>query len=260
VNLSAHETGLQRLILVAGILLAVLTFACGVRDNGQELTIAAAANLNPVFDEIGRAFTARTGVKVVNSYASTAQLAQQIEAGAPFDVFAAADTAHVDKLIGAGRLAADTRAIYARGKLVLWIPFPERVPVAAMGDLIREEVRLIAIASPNAAPYGKAAVQALQATGLWAAVAPKVAYATNINLAREYAASGNTEAAFTSYSLVINARGRIIAVDPNTYDPIDQALAVCTSARNAKLAREFADFVKAGGAEILQRYGYETGK
>jgi molybdate transport system substrate-binding protein len=249
---------MKRRLLHGSIFLCVLSSGCARPDDGRTLTIAAAANLNPVFGEIGRAFTSQTGVKVINSFASTAQLAQQIEAGAPFDVFAAADTSHVDALVASGKLLGDTRTIYARGKLVLWVPKPEKLQVRTLADLARPDVRFIAVASPNAAPYGKAAVQALHAAGLWPQVESKITYATNISLAREQAASGNAEAAFTAYSLVIRSGGRIIDIDPATHDPLDQALAVLTSSKNPALAREFASFVKTGGgADVLRRYGYD---
>lgn len=236
--------------------LILILCGCGVQQNRRTVTVAAAANLNPVFEEVGRAFTAITGAAVVNSYASTVQLAQQIESGAPFDVFAAADTAHVDKLADDGKLLRDTRVVYARGKLVLWVPKPD-VPVRSLRDLMRDEVRFIAIASPNAAPYGKAAVQTLQSAGLWDRVERKVAYATNINLAREYAASGNADAAFTAYSLVVNSGGRIIEIDAASHDPLDQAAAVVSSTKNMELARQFAAFLTRSEAMgILRRYGY----
>jgi molybdate transport system substrate-binding protein len=84
--------------------------------------VAAAANLTDVFGEVGRAFRAKTGVEVVFSYGSTAQLAQQIDNGAPFDIFAAADVEHVDSLVPTHKLIGSTRAIYALGELALWIP------------------------------------------------------------------------------------------------------------------------------------------
>jgi molybdate transport system substrate-binding protein len=239
--------------------IALLLCGCSNPRDGRTLTVAAAANLNPVFDEIGRDFSALTGVKVVNSYASTAQLAYQVESGAPFDILAAADTEHVDELVKRGWLLADTRAIYARGKLVLWVPRPDTVPVSTLRDLLRSEIRFIAVASPNTAPYGKAAVQLLRAEGLWTDLEPKIAYATNINLAREYAASGSAEAAFTAYSLVLKAGGRMIPVDAAKHDSLDQALGVVAKSPNQSIAREFTAFVTKGeGAEVLRRYGYEV--
>jgi molybdate transport system substrate-binding protein len=101
-------------------------------------------------------------------------------------------------------------------------------------------------------------VQTLQAAGLWDKVERKIAYATNINLAREYAASGNAEAAFTAYSLVMNSGGRIIELDPASHERLDQAIAVLSSSKQAGPAREFLSFLIEGpGADILRRYGYE---
>ena len=88
----------------------------------QELVVAAAANLTDAFAEIGPRFTAKTGIRVVFNFGATAELAKQIENGAPFDVFAAADTEHVESLERKGLLTPGTRAIYARGRLVLWLP------------------------------------------------------------------------------------------------------------------------------------------
>src|SRR5437763_8246132 len=102
---------------------AVILGSCGARQapgHAARLTVAAAANLTDVFGEVGPAFKAKTGADVAFSYGSTAQLAQQIENGAPLDLFAAADTEHVDSLISTGKLTRDSRAIYALGQLALW--------------------------------------------------------------------------------------------------------------------------------------------
>ena len=115
----------QRLVSCA--LLIVILVGAGCRSdatkNGQQnLTIAAAANLTEAFAEIGPRFTSKTGIQVVFSFGATADLAKQIENGAPFDVFAAADTEHVEQLDTKGLLTPGTRAIYARGRLVMWLP------------------------------------------------------------------------------------------------------------------------------------------
>src|SRR4051812_41312752 len=111
---------------------AVLT-GCGRQQPASSadstITVGAAANLTAVLDEIGKAFTGQTGIRVVMSYASTAQLAQQIGNSAPFDVFAAADTEHVDALARSGKIIPGTRAVYARGVLALWILKTDTVPV-----------------------------------------------------------------------------------------------------------------------------------
>src|SRR5579872_2776010 len=131
-----------------------------------KLTVAAAANLTDVFGEVGPAFQAATGIPVIFSYGSTAELAQQIENGAPFDLFAAADTEHVDSLIASQKLTPGSRAIYALGQLALWIPNGEMNQVRELKDLAGPNIRFIAVAQPVLAPYGSAAVETLKNAGL----------------------------------------------------------------------------------------------
>jgi molybdate transport system substrate-binding protein len=157
------------------------------------LTVAAAANLTDVFAEVSKAFKAKTGLDVVYSYGSTAQLAQQINNGAPIDLFAAADTEHIDSLIKSQKLLADSRAVYARGQLALWIPKGEPGSTPTLNHLTAPRIRYIAIAQPELAPYGLAAVEALKAAHLWTALESKAVYATSISQARQMAASGNAD-------------------------------------------------------------------
>jgi molybdate transport system substrate-binding protein len=139
---------------------AALLGSCGPRrasEPAATLTVGAAANLTDVFGEVGRAFKAKTGIDVVFSYGSTAQLAQQLDNGAPFDLFAAADTEHVDSLVSSRKLTSDSRAIYALGQLALWIPKGgEQSGVRELKDLAGQQVRYIAVAQPALAPSGQA--------------------------------------------------------------------------------------------------------
>lgn len=236
------------------VLLGLLTGCGGGRTPDSEITVAAASNLTGVFDEISAAFTRRTRTKVTISYASTAQLAQQIENGAPFDVFAAADVEHIDGLIHTGKAIAGTRVIYAQGVLALWSP---RGTVSRLEDLSRPDVRVIAIASPNVAPYGKAAVEVLKNAGLWNRVEPRVVYSTNINMARQFAASGNADAAFTALSLVLHESGRVIRIHQSLYSRINQAAAVVTASAKQSSAKSFLTFLmSAEGRGLLERFGY----
>src|SRR2546423_12924177 len=118
----------------------------------RELHVAAAANLIAVLDELGRTYEAHGGMHLAPSFGSTAQLTQQIENGAPFDIFLAADAEHIDELIGKGFAARESRAIYARGSLVLWTP--QRPDIETLKDLVRPQVTKIALAKPELAPYG----------------------------------------------------------------------------------------------------------
>jgi molybdate transport system substrate-binding protein len=219
--------------------------------------VAAAANLTEVFAEVGRQFTAKTGVEVVFSYGSTAQLAQQVENGAPFDIFAAADTEHVDALVSAKKLAADSRAVYAVGQLALWIPKGEETGVRTLKQLTKPQVRFISVAQPALAPYGQATLEVLKNAGLWLALEPRVVYANTISQAKQLAASGNADAAFTAYSLLLHDEGTIVKIDPHLYRPIEQALAIVASSGLAGQAQQFRSFLLGpDGRAILTKNGY----
>jgi len=243
------------------LLLALAMAGCGGHPNAParpELNVATAANLTKVFAALGQSFEQQTGIHVIFSFGATAQLAQQIEHGAPFDVFAAADTEHIDDLAKKSLILPSTRAIYARGKLVLWVP-EARVPVERIEDLARAGVTHVAIANPQLAPYGRAAVETLHALHLWETVEPKIVYGQNISATTQYAATGNADAAFTALALVHDeARGRKIEVQENLHTPIDQAIAVVGSTKRPEQARQFVEFISGAKArEVLKQYGYQ---
>jgi molybdate transport system substrate-binding protein len=222
----------------------------------EPLSIAAASNLADAFTSIGKAFTDQTQVPVTFNFGSTAQLAQQIDNGAPFDVFAAADTAHVDQLIAGGLIQPDTRRLYARGRLALWAPRWDTATLSpeALKD---PRIRFVAIAQPGAAPYGKAAVDALTRLKLWQTLQPKIVYANNIQMAKQFTASGNADAAFTAWSLVF-AEANAVRVDAALHAPLDQAAGIVTGSRNQRDAQRFLDFLTGKqGRAVLARYGYE---
>jgi molybdate transport system substrate-binding protein len=237
---------------------AILLSSCSApRATNAKLTVAAAANLMDVFGEVDRAFQAKTGVEVVFSYGSTAQLATQIENGAPFDLFAAADTEHVDSLVAAGKVIAVSRAIYALGQLALWIPEGETSGAGGLEVLAGPQIRFVAIAEPDLAPYGRATVEVLQGTGLWDRVQPKLVYGTSISMAKQFAASGSANAAFTAYSLVLHDKGTVLKIDPHLYHPIEQAMGIVAASAHAKQASQFWSFLlSAEGRTILANNGY----
>jgi molybdate transport system substrate-binding protein len=239
---------------------AALLGSCNARrapEATAKLTVAAAANLTDVFGEVGRDFKAKTGVEVIFSYGSTAQLAQQIENGAPFDLFAAADKEHVDALVSSRKVTADSRAVYALGQLALWIPKGEQNGVRELKDLAGQQVRFVAVAQPELAPYGRATIEALRNAGLWDTVHPKLVYATSISQAKQLATSGNADAAFTAYSLVLRDRGTVLRIDPHLYHPIEQAMAIVTASARVKEANQFRSFLLGSeGRTILAESGY----
>jgi molybdate transport system substrate-binding protein len=249
-------TNRMRIVLLAIGLTSLVSAGCGHANNARELHVAAAANLREALDELARNFESTTGIHVVSTVGATAQLAQQVENGAPVDVFLAADTQHVDQLISKGFADPQSRAIYARGRLVLWAP--QRSDITSLRDLASPLVNRVGCARPELAPYGAAAIQALKHEGLWKAVEPKLVYGQSISVARQFADSGNVAAAFTALSLVVNQPGHYVLIDESLHDPLDQALCIVKQSPQQDAAREFRNFVLGDkGRAILARYGYK---
>jgi molybdate transport system substrate-binding protein len=239
------------------LLIAVALPAAGQESARPRLTIAAAANLTEVTQVLGTRFEAETGIHPVFSFGSTALLTQQIENGAPFDLFLAADAEHVQELDRKGLLAWGTRAAYADGVLALWIP-SAAIPVNRIEDLVSPRVRVIAVAKPELAPYGAASIEALRAAGILDRVKAKIVYSDNISMAKQYGASGNADAVFTALSLVLKEHGKVIRIDEKLHRPIEQELGVIAATTHFDEAKRFADFMLRGaGRGILEDRGYQ---
>jgi molybdate transport system substrate-binding protein len=234
---------------------ALLLNGCAPHPQSREVHVAAAANLRTVLDELARAAQAKHGIHIVPTVGATAQLTQQIENGAPIDLFLSADTQHVDALIAKGLADPQSRAIYARGQLVLWAP--SRPDIATLHDLALPTVKQVGSAKPELAPYGAAAIQALKKEGIWAAVEPKLVYGQSISVAKQYADSGNVAASFTALSLVTGEKGHYVVIDERLHDPLDQALCIVKKTTQPESARELRGFILSDeGRAILARFGY----
>jgi molybdate transport system substrate-binding protein len=245
---------------VAALAFAVLLPGCRSEKNAAPTTIvvAAAANLTNVSPTLGREFESQTGIHATFSFASTAQLTSQIENGAPFDVFLAADAAHVDELDKKHLLVPGSSAIYAQGILALWAPAGSGA-IKSLEDLAGLDVRVIALAKPELAPYGEAAREALQKAGIWDRVESKIVYADNVNGAKQYGASRNADAVLLPYSLVLKEAGTVIQIPDSQHQPIVQKLGIPASSAHVSDARKFADFALHGkGQEIFLSNGYRA--
>jgi molybdate transport system substrate-binding protein len=219
--------------------------------------VAAAANVTNVSSEIGQRFTDKTGVRVTLTFGATADLARQIENGAPFDVFVAADSVNVERLQSQRLLATDTLQIYARGRLVVWTPGGSQLRLQSIHDLTKPEFERIAIAKPDLAPYGAAAIQSLQASGLWDRIASKVVYGQNVAQVKQFVATGNAEAGFIPMALVRRDEGSFLEIDENLHQPIEQAAGVVKNSSQLTPAQQFVDFLLSDeGQRILEAAGY----
>ena len=244
------------------IVLTSLAAMCGCSrrtpaNSKREIVVAAASDLGPAFEELGRQFEQSTGTKVTFSFGSTGTLAKQIENGAPVDLFAAANVEFVDQLEREGLLLPDTKALYARGRITIWTRADSALEIERIEDLARTEVARIAIANPEHAPYGKAAREALEAAGIWKAIEPKLVFGENVRQTMQYAETGNADVAITALSLSAQSKGRWTLIPEALHRPLDQALAVIRGARREPEARQFAEFVNSEqGRPTMRKYGF----
>jgi molybdate transport system substrate-binding protein len=247
-------------VLLVGSLLAVPLDAAGAqparRGDRPELVVAAAADLAFALREMQATFEREQPAKVTLVIGSTGQLAQQIEHGAPYDVFLAADASFVEALRAKGAVLPDTVQTYAYGRLVLATKRGSS-PLADLAELLRPEVKRVALANPVHAPYGRAARQALERAGIWTAVQPRLVYGENIQQALQFLQTGNVEAALLARSLADVPELQFTPIDPALYDPLRQVAAVTTGSRHPDLARAFIRFVCGPESRpILKGFGF----
>ncbi|HVV81735.1 MAG TPA: molybdate ABC transporter substrate-binding protein [Kofleriaceae bacterium] len=244
--------------LVALVALAAFCVApaAGCRRHARgTVRIAAAADLGAAFEELGKKFTAHTGLKPVFTFGSSGLLAKQLAEGAPYQVFAAANQSYIDDLVAKGRCDGGTRRIYARGRLVVWSKW---AAIDKLADLTAPAIQKIAIANPEHAPYGVAAQQALRASELWDQVQGKMVYAENVRQAMQWAQDGQADAAIVAMSLaVVTEGGRSLVVNPALHAPLDQAIALCGDPRSETDGARFLDeLASPEGRELMERYGF----
>jgi molybdate transport system substrate-binding protein len=227
----------------------------------RTLRVAAAASAKPALDALAAAFqAANPGTAIeVTSGASGAFFAQ-ISNGAPFDLFFSADRDYPRKLVEAG--LGGPEVVYAIGTLVVWTPPGSPIDVAAGGlrALAAPGVRKIAIANPSLAPYGRAAIAALEAEGVLGAVKDRLVYGQSVAQAAQFAESGAADAAIIPAPLALTpalAAGRAHPLPRGSHPPQEQSALVLAAAREPALARAFLAFVTGpAGRELLVRAGY----
>jgi molybdate transport system substrate-binding protein len=234
--------------LAAGIILAAQL--CVAQTT---LAVAAASDLTDLEPQLASSFgKVSPGTHIRWITASSAILAQQIQNGAPYDVFLSANAQYVDRLSSAGRLEADSVRDYAVGRVaILWRDGKPR----SMKDLLRSEVRFVALPNPKLAPYGVAAQQALEHAGIWEQVRSKVVYGENVRQTLQLFESGNADAVITSNSLLRGKNAKVIPAE--WHRPIVQKAGIVATSKNATSARKFLDFLTgAGGQPVFARYGF----
>ena len=229
---------------------------------GQEIRVAAAADLKFAMAKLAEQFEKDTGTKVNVTYGSSGNFFSQIQNGAPFDLFFSADVAYAKNLEAAGFAEPGTLYDYAVGRIVIWMPSGAKgdVPKRGWNALLDASVQKIAIANPEHAPYGRAAVAALQKAGVYEQLKSKLVFGENISQAAQFVQSGNAQAGIIARSLALSpgmSDGKTWEIPAELHPPIEQASVLLKGAKNKKAGQAFLDFVKSmAGREILLKYGF----
>jgi molybdate transport system substrate-binding protein len=223
----------------------------------RELLVFAASDLQLALAEVSNAYALAGHPKPTISFGSTGTLSQQIANGAPADVFFAADEAYLAGLEQKGLVIAGTRQRYAIGRIVL-VERSGLPPVTTVEDLRRSDVRRVAIANPDHAPYGRAARDAMTRAGLWPALQPKLVLGENVSQTLQFVTTGNADAGVVALSLAIGTPGiRYSLVDAGLHDPIAQSAGVMARTPQPATARDFLSFVNGtAGRPIMKKHGF----
>jgi molybdate transport system substrate-binding protein len=243
-------------------MIVVIALSMASAAHAQEVRVAAAADLKFAMQDVAAQFEKQTGTKVDVTYGSSGNFFSQLQNGAPFDLFFSADIDYPRKLDTAGIAEPGTLYEYAIGRIAIWMPADAKVDVASIGwkALLDVSVQKIAIANPEHAPYGRAAVAALQKAGIYEQVKPKLVYGENISQAAQFVQSGNAQAGIVAMSLAVSPGmkdGKLWEIPADMHPPIEQAAVVLRNAANKDAARAFLDFVKSeSGRATLAKYGF----
>jgi len=230
---------------------------------GTELHVAAAADLQPVLPTLAAKYAAETGVKIVASFGSSATLMQQIENGAPQDVFLSADFVHPQELVAGGLTVESSPVPYARGVLVLWARKDSPAQPLTLDVLTSAKVTKIAIANPLHAPYGLAATEALKSLHLTDATKDKLVVAENIGQTAQFAESGNAQVGLISLTIASSPHykelGSFLRFPVSSYPVIRQSGVVLKSSKNQAAAKAFLDWLTSAAVQAdLPSFGLDA--
>lgn len=230
----------------------------------EELLVAAAADLNQVLPVVAERFERESKIEVKLSFGSSGNFFAQIQNGAPFDLFFSADIDFPKRLESAGLAEPGSLYEYAVGKIVLWVPKESHLNVnQGMSVLLEPDVRKIAIANPVHAPYGKAAMAALQHDQLYERLKDKIVLGENISQTFELVHSGNADVGMVALSLAMAPKakdtGRFFAIPTTLYPPLRQGVIVIKASQHKHAAKAFIEYLKQPEIiALLEQYGFQV--
>ncbi len=244
---------------------AVLLFALWAPPTllAGDLTVAAASDLNFAFKELVSEYERKTGERVKLTFGSSGNFYAQIRNGAPFDLYFSADIAYPRKLDAAGLAVPGTLYPYAIGRIVVWAPSRSTLPVEGRGldVLLDPSVKKIAIANPKHAPYGRAAVSAMDHFNLHKRVEDKLVLGENISQAAQFVESGAADVGIIALSLALapamRANGKYWEIPAEAHPPLEQGAVILKASPNQDRAKSFLNFLQGEeGKAIMRRYGF----
>jgi molybdate transport system substrate-binding protein len=229
-----------------------------------EVQVAAAADLQFAMTDLVEQYKNQTGNTVNVTYGSSGNFFSQILNGAPFDLFFSADSDYPRQLVIASLADPASFYKYALGRIVIWAPADSKIDVTNQkwNALLDPSVQKIAIANPQHAPYGHAAVAAIQKAGIYEKVKAKLVLGENVSQAAQFVQSGNAQVGIVALSLALSPamkNGKRWEIPMDTYPSIEQGAIVLNNARNKDGARAFLEFVKSeSGQQTLGEYGFKA--
>jgi molybdate transport system substrate-binding protein len=232
----------------------------------QPLRVAAASDLQAALPAIAAGFEKATGHEVTVTFGSSGNFFTQVQNGAPFDVFLSADIDYARELERDGQAEKGSLYRYATGRIVLWIRNESTIDLKrGLAVLADPGVRTIAIANPDHAPYGRAAVAALHHAGVHGFVQAKLVRGENISQAAQFVQSGNADAGIVALSLALapalKTSGRYVEIPESFYPPIEQAAVVIAASKQKTIGKQFVEFLKQPeSARTLQKFGFDVSK
>ena len=260
----------RRLSLTALLAVGFISQLC----IAQEITVAAAADLQFAMQDVAARFQKQTGKTVKLIYGSSGNFFQQIQNGAPFDMFFSANLDYPKKLEAAGLVAPGSFYQYAKGKIVIWVRNDSKLDLSSgMQVLLNPSIKKIAVANPQHAPYGQAAVAAMQKENIYEKVKDKFVLGENISQTASFVVSGSADAGIVALSLALSPnmkdKGRYAEIPSADYPPIEQACVIIESSKNdsskndssknKETARQFLSFIRTAAiADVLRSYGFDV--
>lgn len=239
------------------IIAIILIAFVATQMHAQTVKVAAAGNLRYIIEDIKAQYIVlNPKTKIDITLGASGALTQQIINGAPFDFFMAADVKFPMKLKELGCVSGDVKT-YAFGKLVLW---SNTIDVSTGMASLAKATR-IAIAKPDIAPYGERAVQCMKYYNCYESNKPKLVYADNISQTAQFAQTGNADAAFVAYALVLgpelNGTGTFFVPDEKSYKPVEQACVLMKGWERNPEAAKFMKYVLSVECKpVFEKYGF----